>query len=133
MTRRLVMLLVAVMALMVLALPAMAQTDGGEVTEVVFDLAWVGAVIAFFLPLVTSLVKRQSWSDQLKRIIAVVTAAIAGVVNTGVQAGWVFDSAGEFISLTLFSITQVYVAAAVIYQNFWSGTSTETRLAEVGS
>lgn len=99
----------------------------------VFDLAWVGAVIGFFLPLVTSAVKQQTWGTQAKRVLALVIAAIAGVVNVGVQAGWEFASAGDFIQLAVFSVVDVYVAAAVVYRNFWEDTKAETSLAAIGS
>lgn len=102
-------------------------------SEMVFDLAWVGAVIAFFLPLLTSFLKRQAWSVQAKRLLALVVATVAGVVNVGVQGGWEFAGAGEFVSLALFSVIEVYVAAAVIYNNFWEDTAPEVALASVGS
>ena len=97
-------------------------------TEVVFNLAWIGAVIGFFLPLVISFVKNASMSTQVKRVLALVISAIAGIVSTGIQAQWSFASPGEFAQLTLFSITDIYVLSAVIYRNFWEGTSIEVAL-----
>lgn len=100
--------------------------------EVIFDLMWLGAVVGFFLPLVTSFVKQASWSTQTKRILALILAVIAGVVMAGVQGQWVFDSVGEFAQLALFSITDVYVLAAVVYRNFWADTAVERSLESVG-
>lgn len=99
--------------------------------DVVFDLAWVGAVIAFFLPLLTSFVKRQNWSDQTKRVVALIVAAVVGVVNVGVQEGWEFGA--DMLSLVVFSIAEVYTVAQVAYQNFWKDTAPERTLAAVGS
>lgn len=123
------------LALMALMAPALAQADDAEIvaaTDVVFDLAWIGLVIAFFLPLVTSFLKRNGWSNQTKRVFAFGIAAVAGIVNTGVQAGWQFDNASTFASLAAFSVIDVYVAAAVIYRNFWEDTGIESSLASVG-
>jgi hypothetical protein len=99
----------------------------------VFDLAWIGAVIAFFLPLVTSMLKRQSWSTKTKQVFALGIAVVVGVVNAGLQAEWVFDSASQFVSLAAFSVIDIYIIAAVVYNNFWEGTTVETKLADVGS
>jgi len=102
-------------------------------TQTVFDLAWLGGVIGFFLPLVISFVKRQAWSTQLKRVFAFFMAGLAGVVNVGVEAGWEFVSAGDFVSLAVFSIIDIYIASSVLYRNFWEGTPTEVKLASIGS
>lgn len=99
----------------------------------VFDLAWVGAVIGFFLPLVISFVKRAQWSPGAKKWLAVLTSVVVGLVNTGIQAGWDFSSVGQFFQLAVFSVTDIYVLAAVTYQNFWKDTAPETSLAAIGS
>jgi len=104
-----------------------------DVTQVVFDLAWVSAVIGFFLPLVISFLKKVTWSDGLKKTLAILMCAGAGLVNTGVQAGWAFGTLGEFVSLAVFSIMDVYVTATVIYTNLWKGTNIDTALAGIRS
>lgn len=132
--RKLTILLASSLLMMVVfALPALAQ-DGTEVVgNPLFDLAWVGAVIGFFLPLVISFVKRSQWSTGAKQATALVVSAIAGVVNVGVQAKWQFDSAAQFLQLAAFSITDVWVTATVIYNNFWDGKTIDRTLASVGS
>lgn len=132
--RRLLWLVIAVLTIMVVfALPAFAQ-DAETVAETpLFDLAWVGLVIGFFLPFLTSLLKRDQWSTQAKRILALVVAAVAGTVNVGVQAGWEFDNPGAFLQLTAFSVIEVYTAAAVVYRNLWEGTAPEEAATAVGS
>jgi hypothetical protein len=134
--RMLILAWLIALAVLAVALPALAQ-DGGvgmpESAVPVFNLAWVAAVIGFFLPLVISFVKRRQWSDKAKRLTAFVISAVAGVVNVGVQAGWVFDTVGQFLGMAAFSIIDVYVAATVIYQSFWKDTAPEAALAAVGS
>jgi hypothetical protein len=100
--------------------------------EVVFDLAWVGAIIGFFLPLLISFMKQQTWSVQTKRVLALVTSLVAGVVNTGIQQGWEFTTAGEFATLAIFSVMDVYVTSAVVYNHFWEDTAPEAKLASIG-
>lgn len=134
--RMLILAWLIALAVLAVALPALAQDGGVEMPESavpVFNLAWVAAVIGFFLPLVISFVKRRQWSDQAKRITAFVISAAAGIVNVGVQAGWVFDTIGQFLGMAVFSIIDVYVAATVIYQSFWKDTAPEAALAAVGS
>lgn len=128
--RRVLILLVLVAMMMFLTVPAMAQVVE-EQPEVVFSLAWVGGVIAFFLPFLTSFLKRDEWDTQLKKMVALAVAAIAGVVNVGVQAGWKFDGIGDFFGLVVFSIINVYVAAAVIYKELWEDTPIESALSNV--
>lgn len=130
--KRLRLILVVALALMVIALPAAAQSDEPAApADVVFDLAWVAAIIGFFLPLLISLVKRADWSLAAKRAVAFVSSVVAGLVNVGVQAGWEFNS--DFYALAVFSIIDVYVSASVIYQNFWKDTAVDTSLTNVGS
>lgn len=99
--------------------------------EQTFDLAWVAGVIGFFLPLVISAAKRAQWSTTAKRWTAFVLSAAAGVVNVGVQQGWQFDD--SFVQSALLSVVDVYVAASVIYANFWDGTTVDATLESVGS
>lgn len=132
--RYLLRLALMVAALMVVfANPAWAQDAEEAVGTPVFDLVWIGAVISFFLPLVTSLFKRSSWSKTAKQILALFIAAVAGVVNVGIQSGWEFASVGEFLQLAVFSITQIFVFAAGVYKGLWEDTAVEKGLESVGS
>lgn len=98
---------------------------------VAFNLTWMAGVIGFFLPLLISLFKKATWSQRTKKIFALVVSAVAGVVNVGMQAGWVFSTIGEFVVLAVYSIIDVYVVASVLYKSFWEGSAPETKLAEV--
>lgn len=130
-TRRAV-LVVAVLAFMALALPALAQEDGGAIPPV-FDLTWINATIGFFLPLLISALKSANASTNTKKTIALVVSAVAGVVSVGVQAGWEFASAVEFAQLAAASITQVYVAGQAFYLGFWEDKPIEASLEQLGS
>lgn len=96
-----------------------------------FNLAWVAALIGFFLPLLISFIKRSTWSTQTKRIFALVTSIVAGVVAVGVQLGLEFTE--NFLPQIFLAITDVYVVSAVTYQNFWKDTAIERGLESVGS
>jgi len=134
---KLVTLLGVLLLLMVMTgLPAFAQeaSDSGTMTgSPLFDLAWVGSLIGFFLPLVISFVKRSQWNVGAKQATAFLVSAIAGVVNVGVQAKWQFDGAADFAQLAVFSVMDVWVTAAVIYNNFWDGKTIDRTLTAVGS
>ena len=96
-----------------------------------FDLAWLSGIIGVALPLLISLVKRVSWSTQFKRVVAVVASVIAGAVAVGLDGGWALNS--DFFRLALLNIVGIYTVASVTYQNFWSGTALETKLAAIGN
>lgn len=131
--RRWWMVVVALAALVVLfALPAFAQEEGGAVPPV-FDLTWINATIGFFLPLVISFLKRANWSQNAKKTFALVVSAVAGVVSVGVEAAWDFAGAAEFAQLAVASITQVWVTAQAFYLGFWEDRSLERTLESVGS
>lgn len=125
---------VALVAFMVLALPAFGQADPPPVDEgVVFNLAWLSATIGFFLPLVISFFKRQNWSTQVKRIVSLFIAAVVGVVTVGFQAEWVFGSASDFLQLAANSVVDIFVVSQVAYLSFWKDTAPERALENIGS
>lgn len=132
---RLLVVLLGVASLMLIALAALAQSEGEAPVEpgVTFDLNWIAGVVGFFLPLLISLVKRVEWSTQVKRGIALVASIIAGVVTVGVQAGWDVGTPAEFVQLAFNSITQVWVVSNVAYNAFWSDTGVERALESAGS
>lgn len=96
-----------------------------------FNLAWVAALIGFFLPLLISFIKRSTWSTQTKRVVALVTSIVAGVIAVGVKLGLEFNA--DFVPAILLAVTDVYVVASVAYANFWKDTSIERGLESVGS
>lgn len=131
--RVLTLVMMVLAAMVVLALPALAQDVEEVEAEPIFNLIWVGAVVAFFLPLLISFVKRAQWSPGAKKTLAFIVSAAAGVVVVGVQAGWEFDNVGAFLQLSAYSIIEVYVAGQVIYEKFWKDTALDRGLTSVGS
>ncbi len=129
MRNKILVALTAFTLFMFLALPAMAQT-GEEVGS--FDWAWLNAILAFFLPLAISFLKKASWSPQVKRVFAFVISAALGVVTVGFNQEWAFASTSDFFKLTLASITQIWIIAQVAYMSFWQDTKTEVALATSG-
>lgn len=99
--------------------------------QVAFDLAWVAAVLGFFTPLLISLIKRVHWSRAIKQAVSLTVSAVVGVVNVGVQAGWSYGSVGEFLTLAVLSVIDVYVVASVVYRNFWEATPVNEALEQV--
>ena len=120
--------LLALVLFMGLALPALAQT-GDDAAAVSFDWAWLNAVVAFFLPLAISLLKKSAWSTQTKKVFAFLVSAVVGVVTVGFDQGWAFTHFAEFLKLGIASITQIWVVAQVAYLSFWQETKPETALA----
>lgn len=98
-----------------------------------FDLAWIATLVGFFLPLLISFVKRQNWSTQTKRVFALVTSAVAGLVTVGLKLGLEITDPAGFAQGALLAIVDVYVVSAVAYQNFWKDTGIEKSLESVGS
>lgn len=131
--RRLVRLIIAVMVFMLMALPAIAQEVEEAVEQPAFDLVWINGLVAFFLPLLISFLKRAEWNQQLKKTFALIISVIAGIVTVGVGAGWTLDPFGDFLKLALASVTQIWVVAQVAYLSFWEDTAVEAKLEDVNS
>lgn len=100
-------------------------------TTAVFNLAWVASVVGFFLPLLISFLKRAEWSTQTKRIVALATSVVAGIITVGVQLGLNFDEG--FLPAIALAVVDVYVVSSVTYGNFWKDTAIERGLESVGS
>ncbi len=107
-----------------ISIPVLAQ-DGGGGSMV--DLIWVNGVLAFFLPLVISFLKNQSWSPQVTRVFALVISAVVGVVTVGASSMWEFNATSDFFKLIITSITEIWVVAQVAYLSFWKGTTSEVK------
>lgn len=126
--------LVVVVLLLVIALPAMATVvdDGGNAVvgeSNSFTIDWLYSVMAFFLPLVTSALKRVTWSTQTKRWFALSIAAVVGVITVAADMGWTFDDPMMFAQAAIGAIAQIWMIAAVAYRNIWEDTPIETKLA----
>jgi peptidoglycan/LPS O-acetylase OafA/YrhL len=72
----------------------------------------VGAV----LPLLTAIVQRPAWSAQYKKIVAVITALVAGVVAVAVEGGWDQFQHGK---LTMATLLGVLAASQTSYDLVW--------------
>ncbi len=111
-----------------ISIPVFAQAEGGEGSS--FNLIWVNGLVAFFLPLVISFFKKQSWSPQATRVFALVISGVVGVVTVGSNSGWDFASTSEFFKLIIGSITEIWVVAQVAYLSFWKGTTPEAKASD---
>lgn len=100
---------------------------------VAFDLAWIATLVGFFLPLLISFVKRSNWSTQAKRILALTTSIVAGLVTVGLKLGLEFTEPAAFAQGALLAVVDVYVVSSVAYANFWKDTAIEKSLESAGS
>ncbi|MFI1201599.1 hypothetical protein ACH4VR_19470 [Streptomyces sp. NPDC020883] len=75
-----------------------------------------GAQVGAFLPLITAIVQRPAWSRELKRVVAVVLALIAGVATVAVDGGWEQFQHG---TLTFATIAAVLTASQATYDLIW--------------
>lgn len=83
--------------------------------------AWA-SIVGTFLPIVVQLVKKVTdtagaWSTRAKQILALVIAAVGGVVTTAGTAGW--DFAGHAWQEFVVVATGVWAVSQVAYANLW--------------
>lgn len=83
-------------------------------------VAW-SAVVGTLLPLVISMVKSNSWSTQIKRMVALLVSAVAAVITTGAELGW--DMITWDSLLTSFPV--IFAMAQTTYTGFWEDTAPE--------
>lgn len=73
-------------------------------------------VVGFLLPLVISVIQQQSWSDQLRALVAFAACVVAGAGTAYFQ--------GDFTGKRVISgILIVAVTALTTYRNFWKPTN----------
>jgi hypothetical protein len=88
------------------------------------DFMAVSAVVGVLLPIIVSVVKKEAWSTQLKRVITIVLAVAAAIVTTGVSQGWTELTFANLMAAS----TVIFVAANTTYQGFWSDTTVDKAL-----
>jgi hypothetical protein len=91
------------------------------------DVVSYSAAVGALLPLVISLVKRQHWSTQTKRLVAVVVSLIAAVATVAATEQSLNPE------LLLASAGTIFALAKTTYDGWWEDTGVETRLAAVMS
>ncbi|MFF0481985.1 hypothetical protein [Streptomyces sp. NPDC004435] len=83
------------------------------------DSLTTGAQVGALLPLLTAIVQRPVWSPQVKKIVAVVLALVAGVVTVAASGGWQQFQHG---SLTFATIIAVLTVSQSTYDLLWKPT-----------
>ncbi|WP_413100926.1 hypothetical protein [Streptomyces sp. Inha503] len=80
------------------------------------DSITTGAQIGALLPLVTALVQRPAWSADVKKVVAVVLALVAGVITVATSGGWEQFENG---TMTFATIAAVLAASQSTYDLIW--------------
>lgn len=91
------------------------------------DFITLNATVGVLLPPVISLLKRQTWSTQVKKYFAAAISVVAGVVATGVSQGWTSLD----IQLVASSIAIIFPLVQTTYLGIWEDTAVEVALSEV--
>lgn len=83
--------------------------------------AWT-SIVGTFLPLIIQIVKKAvdgagTWTTRAKQILALIVAAVGGVVTTAGAEGWNFagHTWAEFVAVA----TGVWAVSQVAYANLW--------------
>ncbi|WP_445520378.1 hypothetical protein [Streptomyces sp. NEAU-174] len=80
------------------------------------DSITTGAQVGALLPLITALVQRPAWSAEVKKMVAVVLALVAGVITVATSGGWEQFQHG---TMTFATITAVLAASQSTYDLIW--------------
>ncbi|GHG80136.1 hypothetical protein [Streptomyces griseocarneus] len=80
------------------------------------DSITTGAQVGALLPLLTAIVQRPAWSAEVKKVVAVVLALVAGVVTVAASGGWAQFQHG---TLTFATLTAVLAASQATYDLLW--------------
>lgn len=94
------------------------------------DSVTTGAQVGAFLPLITAIVQRPSWSTEVKKIVAVVLALVAGVVTVATAGGWEQFQHG---TLTFAAIMSVLAASQATYDLVWKPSKVAPAIESVTS
>ncbi|KIF04159.1 hypothetical protein PL81_20330 [Streptomyces sp. RSD-27] len=84
------------------------------------DSIAAGSAVGSLLPLLTAVVQRPNWSVRAKKIVAVVTALLAGVVTVAYVGG---PEQFQHGLPTLATLTAVLAASQAAYDLVWKPTS----------
>ncbi|WP_031102290.1 hypothetical protein [Streptomyces sp. NRRL S-146] len=80
------------------------------------DSITTGAQVGALLPLLTAIVQRPAWSTEVKKVVAVILALVAGVATVAVDGGWEQFQHG---TLTFATIAAVLAASQATYDLIW--------------
>lgn len=94
------------------------------------DSVTTGAQVGAFLPLITAIAQRPSWSTEVKKIVAVVLALVAGVVTVATAGGWEQFQHG---TLTFATIMSVLAASQATYDLVWKPSKVAPAIESVTS
>jgi hypothetical protein len=90
------------------------------------DTATIAAIGAAVVPLVTSFLKRQTWSAQSKQLLA-------GLVSLVVAVAGVAITTRNWSALNLTELaTLCFTGATAVYGTYFRGSVVETKLASIG-
>ncbi|MGW1275478.1 hypothetical protein ACWD4V_00780 [Streptomyces tsukubensis] len=83
------------------------------------DSITTGAQVGILLPLLTAVVQRPAWSAEVKKLVAVAAAVIAGVATVAASGGWQQFQNG---TLTTATLAAVLAASQSSYDLLWKPT-----------
>lgn len=75
-----------------------------------------GAQVGAVLPLLTAVVQKPAWSAKYKKVVAVVTALVAGVFAVAADGGWAQFQHGQLTAATFLG---VLAASQTSYDLVW--------------
>ncbi|MGG7574076.1 hypothetical protein [Streptomyces sirii] len=94
------------------------------------DSITTGAQVGALLPLLTAIVQRPAWSTEVKKVVAVVLALVAGVVTVAASGGWEQFQHG---TLTFATLTAVLAASQSTYDLVWKPSKVAPAIESVTS
>jgi hypothetical protein len=90
-----------------------------------FDFVAVATIVGALLPLVISFFKQAGWSNQAKKVFAMVVSVLAAVIMTGGTEGWDMLTWQNLIA----SSGVIIALAQTTYLGFWEDGPVESRVA----
>ncbi|NUL21861.1 hypothetical protein [Streptomyces lunaelactis] len=94
------------------------------------DSITTGAQVGAVLPLLTAIVQRPAWSAEVKKVVAVVLALVAGVATVAASGGWEQFQQG---TLAFATITAVLAASQTTYDLIWKPSKVAPAIESVTS
>ncbi|MFH8466060.1 hypothetical protein [Streptomyces sp. NPDC017991] len=94
------------------------------------DSITTGAQVGAVLPLLTAIVQRPAWSAEVKKLVAVVLALVAGVSTVAASGGWEQFQHG---TLAFATITAVLAASQTTYDLIWKPSKVAPAIESVTS
>ncbi|MFP3990979.1 hypothetical protein U9R90_26635 [Streptomyces sp. E11-3] len=94
------------------------------------DSITTGAQVGAFLPLLTAIVQRPAWSADVKKVVAVALALVAGVVTVAASGGVDQFQHG---TLTFATLAAVLAASQSTYDLIWKPSKVAPAIESVTS